>query len=143
MKRSLKWKRRELRDLDVTIAQHESSLGWGQDQQEGAMGSDDDHSDSGPDVIVEEEMTSTSATGDATSASTTHAESVVPPPGEEPTPTMEVDEPIDQPPPDSPVSLMEDDLLTGDDAVGVEGEMSKLKVSSPRHQEDGDGDTSK
>ena len=55
---------------------------------------------------------------------------------------MDVDEPNDPPPPASPVSWMEDDLLTGGDAVGVEGEMSRLKVSSPRHQEDGDGDAS-
>ena len=55
---------------------------------------------------------------------------------------MDVDEPNDQPPPASPVSQTEDDLLTGGDAAGVEGEMSWFKVLSPGHQEDGDGDAS-
>ena len=50
--------------------------------------------------------------------SATLVESVVPPSGEEQTHTMDVDDPIDQPPPTSPVSQMEDDLLTGSGAVG-------------------------
>ena len=49
---------------------------------------------------------------------------------------------VDQPPPVSPVSQTEDDLLTGGDTAWVEGEISKLKVSSSWHQEDGDGGAS-
>ena len=50
------------------------------------------------------------------------------PPGEDQTHSMEVD---DHQPPVSPVSHREDKLLTGDNAVGVEGEMVNLMVSSP------------
>ena len=48
---------------------------------------------------------------------------------------MEVD---DGQPPASPVSPREDELLTGSGAVGVEGKMAHLKVSSPRGQDGGD-----
>ena len=62
--------------------------------------------------------------------SATLVESVVPPSGEEQTHTMDVDDdPIDQPPPTSPLSQMEDDLLTGGGAVGGS-------------EKDGDGGTS-
>ena len=44
-------------------------------------------------------------------------------------------------PPASPVSWGEDDLLTGSDVVGVEGEMANLKVSSPRGHDGSDGGT--
>ena len=40
--------------------------------------------------------------------------------------------------PASPVSHREDELLTGGDAVGVEGEMANLMVSSPGGSDDGD-----
>ena len=65
-----------------------------------------------------------------------------PPPVKEQTHPMEVDEGNDGQPPASPVSPREDELLTGGGAVGVEGEMANLKVSSPRGQEGGDEDTS-
>ena len=45
---------------------------------------------------------------------------------------MEVDGGDDHQPPASPISYSEDELLTGGNAVGVEGEMAYLKVSSPR-----------
>ena len=40
--------------------------------------------------------------------------------------------------PASPVSHREDDLLTSDTVVGVEGEMADLTVSSPGDSEGGD-----
>ena len=43
---------------------------------------------------------------------------------------MEVDDGDDRQPPASPVSHREDELLTSDNAVGVEGEMANLTVSS-------------
>ena len=58
-------------------------------------------------------------------------EPLTPPPGEEQTHSMEVDDRDDHQPPASPVSYREDELLTGGNAVGVEGEMANLKVSSP------------
>ena len=80
-------------------------------------------------------------TGDTPSVSTT-PESLVPPPGKEQTHPMDVDEPDDCQPPASPVSHREDNLLTGGDVVGVEGEMANLKVSSPRGHGDEDGGAS-
>ena len=58
-------------------------------------------------------------------------ESLTSPPGEEQTRSMEVDDGDYSQPPASPVSHREDELLTGGDAVGVEGEMANLMVSSP------------
>ena len=55
---------------------------------------------------------------------------------------MEVDDGNDGQPPVSPIFPREDELLTGSGAVGMEGEMAKLKVSSPRGQDGGDKDTS-
>ena len=52
---------------------------------------------------------------------------------------MEVDDEDGGPPPASPISPGEDDLLTGGGAVGVEGEMANLKVSSPKDH-DGSGE---
>ena len=51
---------------------------------------------------------------------------------------MEVDDGDDSQPPASPVSHTEDELLTGGDAVGVEGEMANLMVSSPGVGDGGD-----
>ena len=65
-----------------------------------------------------------------------------PPPIKEQTHSMEVDDGNDGQPPANPVSLGEDELLTGSGVVGVEGEMANLKVSSPRGQDGGDKDTS-
>ena len=53
------------------------------------------------------------------------------PPGEDQTCSMELDDGDDHQPPASPVSYREDELLTGDNVVGVEGEMANLMVSSP------------
>ena len=55
---------------------------------------------------------------------------------------MEVDDGDDRQPPASPVCHREDELLTGDDAVGVEGEMANLMVSSPGGYDGGDEGTS-
>ena len=56
---------------------------------------------------------------------------LISPPGEDQTHSMEVDDGNDHQPPASPVSHREDELLTGDNVVGVEGEMANLTVSSP------------
>ena len=52
---------------------------------------------------------------------------------------MEVDEGAVGPPPTSPVSREDDNLLTGGDAVGVEVGLAHLSVSSPSGQ-DGKGE---
>ena len=65
-----------------------------------------------------------------------------PPPAKEQTHAMEVDDEDGGPMPASPVFPREDDLLTGGGAVGVEGEMANLTVSSPRGSDGGGEDTS-
>ena len=64
--------------------------------------------------------------------------SLTSPPGEEQTCSMEVDDRDEHQTPASPVSHREYELLTGDTAVGVEGEMANLTVSSPGDCDGGD-----
>ena len=54
-------------------------------------------------------------------------------------PAMEVDEGAVGPPPTSPVTREDDNLLTGNDVVGVEAGLAHLTVSSPSGQ-DGEGE---
>ena len=65
-------------------------------------------------------------------------ESLTSPPSEEQTRTMEVDDGDEHQTPASPISPREDELLTGNTVVGVEGEMANLTVSSPGEGEGGD-----
>ena len=55
------------------------------------------------------------------------------PPSEDP--AMEVDEGAVGPPPTSPVSRDDDNLLTGNDVAGVEGDLAHLTVPSPSGQD--------
>ena len=55
---------------------------------------------------------------------------------------MEVDDEDGDPPPASPISPADDDLLTGGGAVGVEGDMANLTVSSPKNPDGGGADAS-
>ena len=80
-------------------------------------------------------------TDDTPSGSAT-TQSSDPPPAEGPAHAMEVDVEDGCPPPASPVSPADDDLLTGGSAVGVEGEIANLKVSSPKDHNGGGEDTS-
>ena len=113
-----KWK-----GLKATISEYESCLRG--DCEDGS-------SDSG----TKGAMTITPVANDTPPASAT-PESLTPPPGEEQTRTMEVDDGDEHQTPASPVSHREDNLLTGDTVVGMEGEMANLTVSSP-----GDGEGS-
>ena len=82
-------------------------------------------------------MATTLVANDTPAVSAT-PESLTSPPGEEQTCSMEVDDRDDSQPPASPVSHREDELLTGGDVVGVEGEMANLTVSSPGGGDGGD-----
>ena len=86
-------------------------------------------------------MATTLVADDAPPVSTM-PEPLTPPPGEKQTHSMEVDDGDDHQPPASPVSYREDELLTGGNAVGVEGEMANLKVSSPGGYDGSDGGNS-
>ena len=133
----LRWK--DLESLRVAISHHESSLGRGQPQD--ITTSDDDSSDHGAGDAAKAEMAIAPVANDTPSGSAT-TQSSDPPPAKGQTHAMEVDDKDGGPPPASPISPGEDDLLTGGGAVGVEGEMTNLKVSSPKGPDGGGKDTS-
>ena len=134
-------RRKDIKGLEVTISHYESSLGRAQVQPEETPASEDDLSDSGAEGAKEAEMATTQVADDAPPVSTM-PEPLTPPPGEEQTHSMEVDDGDDHQPSASPVSYREDELLTGSNVVGVEGEMANLKVSSPGGYDGSDGGAS-
>ena len=133
IKRDMEQRRKDLKSLEATISQYESSLGRAQVQPEETPASEDDPSDS----RAKGTMATTLVANDAPSVSTT-PEPLTSPPGEEQTCSMEVDDGDDHQPPASSISSREDELLTGGDVVGVEGEMANLMVSSPGGYDGGD-----
>ena len=133
MKREMEQRRRDLKGLEATISQYESSLKGARVQPEGTLAREDNPSDSEAKGAM-----ATTLVANNTPAVSTTPESLTSPPGEEQTHSMEVDDRDDHQPPASPISHREDELLTGGDAVGVEGEMANLTVSSPRGGDDGD-----
>ena len=86
-------------------------------------------------------MATTPVANDAPPVSAT-PEPLTSPPGKDQTCSMEVDDGDDCQPPASPISHREDELLTGNDVVGVEGEMANLMVSSPGGYDGSDEGTS-
>ena len=132
-------RQKDLESLSVAISQCKSSFGRGWDQLEETTTSDDGSSDHVAKEAEEAKMAITPVADDALPVSAmTHLPN--PPPAQEQ--TMEVDDGNDGQPPTSPVSPREDEILTGGGAVGVEGEMANLTVSSPRGQDGGDEDAS-
>ena len=124
MKKEMEQKWKDLQGLKTTISEYESCLRGGRE---------DDSSDS----KAKGAMAITPVADNAPSASAA-PESLASPPGGEQTRTMEVDDGDEHQAPASPVSPGEDDLLTGNAVVGVEGEMANFTVSSPREGEGGD-----
>ena len=124
--RDIEWRWKDLQGLKATISQYEANLGRARVQSEETLASEDDPSDS----RAEGTMATTPVADDAPPVSAT-PESLTSPPGEEQTHSMEVDNRDERQPPASPISHREDELLTGDNAVGVEGEMANLTASSP------------
>ena len=124
MKKEIEQKRKDLKGLEATISQYESHLRGG-------------HEDDSSDSEAEGAMAITPVADDAPPVSAT-PESLTSPPGEEQTHTMEVDDEDEHQTPASPISHKNDELLTGNTVVGVEGEMANLTVSSPRDGEGGD-----
>ena len=82
-------------------------------------------------------MATAPETNDTPSVGATN-QSSDPPPAKGQAHAMEVDDEDGNPPPASPVSPVDDDLLTGGGAVGVEGDMANLTVLSPKNP-DGSG----
>ena len=134
-------KQKDIKGLKATISHYESSLRGAQVQQEGTPASKDDLFDSGAKGAKEAKM-ATTLVADNTPPVSAMPEPLTPPPGEEQTHSMEVDDRDDRQPPASPISYREDELLTGSNTVGVEGEMANLTVSSPGGYDGSDGGTS-
>ena len=135
MKKDMEWRQKDLKGLDSTISQYETSFGGAQVQSEGTLAHDDDPSD----PEVKGAMATTPVADDAPAVSAT-PESPIFPPGEEQTRSMEVNDGDEGQPPASPVSHRKDELLTGGGAVGVEGEMANLTASSPGGDDGSDED---
>ena len=98
---------------------------------------DDDLSDHGAGEVTESEMAIAPETDDTPSVSAPE-QSPNPPPVKSQSHAMEVDDKHGDPPPASPISPMDDDLLTGGEAVNTEGDLANLMVSSPKNP-DGSG----
>ena len=136
IKREIDLRRKDLENLRVAISHHEANLGWG---QPGDIATHDD--DHGAGEAAKAEMATAPETDDTPSVSAT-TQSSDPPPAEGEAHAMEVDDEDGDPPPASPVSPADDDLLTGGGAVGVEGGMVNLMVSSPKNPDGGGVDAS-
>ena len=118
-------RRKDLESLRERISYQESHLG--QDPSEDNTPGDDGLFGHG----AEAEMATTLGADDTPSESTT-TQASDPPPTEGQTHAMEVDDEGIHSPPASPVSPVEDNLLSGGGAIGVETDLAHLTVSSPR-----------
>ena len=83
------------------------------------------------------EMAIAPETGDTPSVSALE-QSPDPPPAESQSHAMEVDDDQGDPPPASPISPADDNLLTGRDVADIKGDLANLMVSSPKNP-DGSG----
>ena len=116
---------KDLESLRERISYHESHLG--QDPSEDDTPGDDGLFGHG----VETEVATALGANDAPSESATTQASDSPP-TEGQTHAMEVDDKGTGSPPASPIFPVDDDLLTGGGAIGVEVDLAHLTVSSPR-----------
>ena len=125
IKKEIDMRRKDLESLRVGISNHESHLR--QDPSEDNTPGDDGLFSHG----AEAEMATALGADDAPSESTT-TQASDPPPTEGQTHAMEVDDEGIRSPPASPISPVDDDLLTGGGAIGVEADLAHLTVLSPR-----------
>ena len=135
LKREIDLRRKDIENLKVAISHHQSNLGRGQPGDTGTH--DDDSSDHGAGEATKSEMAIAPETDDTPSVSAM-MQSPDPPPAKSQSHVMEVDDEHGDPPPASPVSPADDDLLTGSGAVDIEGDLANLTVSSPKNP-DGSG----
>ena len=132
LKKEINQRCKSLEMLKERISYYEMQLG--QEPSEGNTPDDDDQFGHG----AQAEMALAPGANDAPSESATTPTSD-PPPAEDQTQDMEVDDDGICPHPPSPVSCEDDDLLTGNEAIGVESDLAHLTVSSPRGP-DGEGE---
>ena len=128
----MRWK--DLESLRVAISHHKSNLR--QDQSENIAPGDDGLSGHGAGEATEAEMAPAPEANNAPPGSTM-TQSSDPHPAEGQARAMEVNNEGSGPPPASPISPADDDLLTGGGAIRVEVDMVHLMVSSPRGPDGG------
>ena len=139
LKKEIDLRRKDIESLKVAISHHQSNLGWGQSGDTAPH--DDDLSDHGAGEAMESEMAIAPETDDTPSVSAPE-QSPNPPPAESQSHAMEVDNEHGDPPPASPVSPADDDLLTGGGGADIEGDLANLTVSSPKNLDGGGPDAS-
>ena len=135
LKREIDLRRKDIESLKVAISHHQSNLGRG---ESGDMAPhDDDSSDHGAGEAAESEM-AIALEADDTSSASAPEQSPDSPPAKSQSHAMEVDDKQGDPPPASPFSPADDDLLTGGGAADIEGDLANLTASSPKNP-DGSG----
>ena len=134
IKKEIDLRRKDLKSLRASISHHKSNLRQGQPE-------DDNLSDHGAGEATEAEM-AIAPEADDTPSRSAMTQSSDPPPAEGQAHAMEVDDEDGSPPPASPVSPVNDDLLTGSGVVGVEGDMANRTVLSPKDRDGGGEDAS-
>ena len=125
IKKEINLRCKELESLRGCISYYELHLG--QDPSEDNTPDDDGLFGHG----AQARMATAPGVDDAPSESAT-TQASDPPPTEGQTHAMEVDDKGTHSHPASPISTVEDDLLTGSGAIGVESDLAHLMVSSPR-----------
>ena len=125
IKKEINLRCKELESLRGCISYYELHLG--QDPSEDNTPDDDGLFSHG----AQARMATAPGVNDAPSESAT-TQASDPPPTEGQTHAMEVDDKGTHSHPASPISTVEDDLLTGSGAIGVESDLAHLTVSSPR-----------
>ena len=126
VKKDMDLHRRDLESLKACISFVESHLWEGSPER--------DVQDDPPHGDVNTEMSPGARADDAPPESAV-APDAGSPPNEDPAMEVEIDEGAVGPPPSSPVSRDDDDLLSGNVAAGVEAGLAHLTVSSPSGQE--------
>ena len=132
LKKEIGQRRKSLKMLKECISYYETQLG--QELSEGNTPDDDGQFSHG----AQAETAPAPGADNAPSESATTPASD-PPPAEDQTQDMEVDDDGIRPRLPSPVSREDDDLLTGNEVIGVESDLAHLMVSSPRGP-DGEGE---
>ena len=125
VKKEIDMRCKDLESLKVCISHHESNLG--QYPSEDITPGDDGLFGHG----VEAEM-ATAPGADDTPSESAMTQASDPPPTEGQTHAVEVDDEGIGSPPTSPISPVDDDLLTGGGAIGKEADLAHLTVLSPR-----------
>ena len=135
LKKEINQRCKSLKMLKERISYYETQLG--QEPSEGNTPNDDGQFSHGEQAETAPAPGANDAPSESTMTPATPASD--PPPAEDQTQDMEVDDDCIRPHLPSPVSREDDDLLMGNEVIGVESDLAHLTVSSPRGP-DGEGE---